>query len=290
MHSRISLRHCLALFLSSILICSTTLATAGTEEAREYYKEAVKLYNAGKFEESARLLKKAYEEEANLTYQYNRIRALQGAGKYEEALEVLKAYEKPMLDAKGFDDIEQIKADLKEQVAAQKSEAETDVQAKDSDAEKREARETFTPAQKPQARQTDETGTDAGSKRSPTEIAGWASVGAGAASIGAGTLLASGLLLGFDPQAEDTTPDTDQLTLPQDKYDKLQRQKVASFVTFGVGAAAAITGGVLLLTGGQEAPPAEQGQASADSTKGPEVRLTPLFSSSGGGAQLGIEF
>ncbi|GEM_PF-2513236 len=289
MHSRISLRHCLALLLSSILICSTTLATAGTEEAREYYKEAVKLYNAGKFEESARLLKKAYEEEANLTYQYNRIRALQGAGKYEEALEVLKAYEKPMLDAKGFDDIEQIKADLKEQVAAQKSDAKTEAQAKDSDAE-REARETFTPAQEPQARQPDATDPDPGAERSPTEIAGWASVGAGAASIGAGTLLASGLLLGFDPQSEDTTPDTDQLTLPQDKYDKLQRQKVASFVTFGVGAAAAITGGVLLLTGGQEAPPAEQGQASAESTERPEVRLTPLFSSSGGGAQLGIEF
>jgi hypothetical protein len=286
MSFRITSRRWLAVLVSSLLFFSTTIAVADTQKAREYYKEAVKLYNAGKFEESAELLKKAYEEEANLTYQYNRIRALQGAGKYEKALEVLRTYEQPMLDAKGFEDIEAIKAELEEKVAADKP---TKTKQEETEPEQ-QASDTFTPAETPETAEGDRKASDDEAGRSTGEVAGWASVGVGAASIGAGTLLASGLLLGFDPQNEDTTPNTDEVTLPQAKYDKLQRQRVASYVTFGVGAAAAITGGVLLLTSGQEAPPAVQDDARADRGSKPAVRVAPIFTATGGGAQIGIDF
>lgn len=277
----------LAIVVSSLLFFSSAIAVADTDKAREYYQDAVELYNAGKFEESAKLLKKAYEEEANLTYQYNRIRALQGAGKYEKALEVLRTYEQPMLDAKGFEDIQEIKSELEEKVAADKpsesKQAETEPEQQASD--------TFTPAESPETTQGDRSESDdSAGGRPPGEVAGWASVGVGAASIGAGTLLASGLLLGFNPQDEDTTPNTDEVTLPQAKYDKLQAQRVASYVTFGVGAAAAITGGVLLLTSGQEARPAARDDARADRGSKAEVRLAPIFTATGGGAQIGIDF
>jgi len=102
--------------LTVALALVSTTAVAGEEEARELFQQAKEAYSNKEYERAAELLKRAYDEEANLTYQYNRIRALQGAGEYEKALEVLKTYETPMLDADGFEDIPEIKASLREKL------------------------------------------------------------------------------------------------------------------------------------------------------------------------------
>ena len=106
----------LSVALALLLVFPPTLAFAGPKQAREYFKQAKQAYTEGDFERAAALLEKAYAEEANLTYQYNRIRALEGAGQYEKALEVLKTYERPMLDAKGFEDIKDLRKSLEKKV------------------------------------------------------------------------------------------------------------------------------------------------------------------------------
>lgn len=107
-----------------VFLLFTMTASADTK-AEEYYQQAQNAYDQGKFEQAAKLLKKAYQKEANLVYQYNRIRALEGAEKYQQALALLKKYEKPMLKSDKFDDLPELKQKYQQKLKQQQTDPQT---------------------------------------------------------------------------------------------------------------------------------------------------------------------
>ena len=114
-----------ARLIATLLMVGLSLPTvvwADTEKAADYYQQATDAYQNGDLELAADLLNKAYAEDPDLVYQYNRILALQGLGKYEEALQVAAALEAPMkADPQNrFEDIGQIKLQLESQVQKQR--------------------------------------------------------------------------------------------------------------------------------------------------------------------------
>ncbi len=105
-------------------------AFADPATAAEYYEQATQAYQDGDLEKAEDLLNKAYAEDPDLVYQYNRILALDGLGRYEEALQVASALEAPMKadPDNRFEDIGAIKADLQGKVDRQRAEAETETE------------------------------------------------------------------------------------------------------------------------------------------------------------------
>jgi len=92
-----------------VVVVLFTMNVSADTQAEKYYQQAQNAYGQGKFEQAAKLLKKAYKKEANLVYIYNRVRALEGAKKYQQALKLLKKYEEPMRESNEFDDIQKLK-------------------------------------------------------------------------------------------------------------------------------------------------------------------------------------
>lgn len=114
----------IASFMVVLLFAMTVSADT---KAEKYYQQAQKAYDQGEFEQAAKLLKKAYQEEANLVYIYNRIRALEGAEKYQQALKLLKKYEEPMLQSSEFNDIQKLKREYQHELKQkQKTKTQTD--------------------------------------------------------------------------------------------------------------------------------------------------------------------
>ena len=239
--------------LALLLIFPASLATAGPEEAREYFKQAKQAYTNGEYEKAASLLEKAYSEEANLTYQYNRIRALEGAGQHAKALEVLKTYEQPMLDAKGFEDVPKLKKSLQKKVSAEKGEGETEEEAPEMKETKR----------------TESTATTTSGGKG-MKILGWTLAGLGVASGGTGIVFGTGALL------------------PKNFSEEQQQQQITMTIVFGsVGLGALIGGGVILL---QELGGGHAESEMARSAPRNNVRLAPFFSGDGAGANLQVRF
>jgi len=110
--------------------CSAT-AWAALEGANAFYQQALQAYQAGEYHKADKLLQRAYAEDPNLMYPYNRIMALEAAGDYEDALEVLEIYRQPMLEdeKERFDDVVEIEKRLNKEKAS--SEA-TDTTAADA--------------------------------------------------------------------------------------------------------------------------------------------------------------
>jgi hypothetical protein len=258
----------IALAVGLMLVCS--VGTAGEEQAREYFKEAKKAYANKEYDRAADLLEKAYAEEANLTYQYNRIRALQGAERYEEALDVLETYEQPLLDADGFEDIPQIKQSLREKTGATTTSEESETTNSES------STVGGTPTTEPGG------GNSAGSDRSPElEALGWGLSGVGVASIGVGSLFGSLLLLPPDVR-ENAREDRVQ----PENVDLVRSHKTATIVFLTAGTGALVGGGILLynqLT-------ADGGRARLEDGTGPRVRWRPYAAPDAAGATLEIRY
>ncbi|MFB6263624.1 MAG: hypothetical protein ABEL76_08385 [Bradymonadaceae bacterium] len=219
-----------ALAIGFALLGLPRTGAAGVEEARDYSRRAQKLYQQEEYEKAASLLLKAYREEPNLTYQYNRIRALEGAEQYTKALEVLKKYEEAMLEADGYDELPELKKSLRARAEKKKRGKETSPR---ETGERKQWREQKAAASSSadeggsgsSARQRD-AGT--GSKRT----LGWSLLGAGGASLAAGTLFATGLLL----------PGSTQGSTYSGSASTLKTHKIAAGTLLGLGAAAAAAG------------------------------------------------
>lgn len=260
-----------ALALGLTMIAS--VATADEEQAREYFKKAKKAYAEKEYDRAAELLKKAYSEEANLTYQYNRIRALQGAERYDEALEVLNTYEKPMLDAKGFEDIPDIKEELQEETGRTGSSASsTSSETSESGAS--------TGGTSP----TTGTGGSGTEKSGPSpgmQALGWGLSGAGVASIGVGTLFGSLLLL--PPDVRENAQNDE---VRPENADLVRSHKTATIVFLAAGTGALVGGGILLYNQFT----ADDGRAQLKDDSGPRVRWRPFATPDSAGATLEIRY
>lgn len=171
----------------SVLLASPN-AWADPGKAAEYYKQASEAYAAGRLQEAADLLERAFAEEPDLVYQYNRILAFEGLNDFDAALRLVDIYKDPMLrdPDNRFSDIATIEQRLKDgkEVARLKAQVEEEERLKREEEEKKNA-ELKTPPD-PEPKDSDEAG--------PNWVA-ISLVSAGVVSLGAGGLFASGLLV-----------------------------------------------------------------------------------------------
>ena len=106
---------CLPALFTALLLCLLpATAMADTANALKFYEQAKQAYGAGNYRDAADLLERAYAEDPDLIYQYNRIRALEANRDYEQALKVLNIYKGPMMRDKDkrFEDVEQIEQEV----------------------------------------------------------------------------------------------------------------------------------------------------------------------------------
>lgn len=243
----------LAVVTAVFLAYPVAPAHADADEARRLFKKAKTAYGNGEFDKAAKLLEEAYSEEANLIYQYNRIRALEGAERYEEALKVLETYEQPMLDAEGFEDISDIKESLEEKVG---------------------------PTDEPDEPSEPKTTTSDSGKTK--EIIGWSLLGLGGASGITGFLFGSSLLL--PKEIRDGQPNATQKEFEADRQ-TINQHKTMTIVFSSIGLASAIAGTVLVLT-------ARRGKdeiSTAAHLPG-KVTVQPFFRGDAAGATLDVQF
>lgn len=201
------------------------------ERAAEYYEEAARAYSDGNFERAAELLGRAYAHEPNLIYKYNEILAHLGMGDYEQALRMLDTFEEPMRADGRFDDLDEIRDELEEAVAA----SEDDDTAVD-------------------VAQPDELEPDDGAPREGPNLLAWSLVGGGGALFTGGLVVASGLLIGdtIDRLEGATTPEGYQEIYGDGTYDydqdsgTLRTHQIVATVLLSAGIVTAATGGTLL--------------------------------------------
>lgn len=276
-------------FLTVMLTCALavppSLAFAGPEEANEYYEKSAQAYEAGEFARAAELLERAYEEDQDLIYQYNRILALQAEGEHEEALEVLDEYEEPLREDGRFDDIGEIGDELEQ--------AQARIEAGESEEEQ----------QIDQPREiSDEQEETAGSSTSTGQIAGWSLTGAGGVFLGLGALFGSTLFIPevADRQAcmadhdntytsvcyENSGLESEQERQQQFRDDRAtwQTHQTMTWISLGIGTAAVLGGGALLLFNSSNGGGADQASLA------PELQIAPYATADGAGGQLHISF
>ncbi|MFB6373881.1 MAG: hypothetical protein ABEN55_12405 [Bradymonadaceae bacterium] len=270
-----------ALIFALSFVCGPTTAVAGPDQARKYFKQAKQAYTEGDYERAAALLEKAYAEEPNLTYQYNRIRALEGAGDYEGALEVLNNYEQPMLDAQGFEDIKDIKKSLQKKVEKEPEPTEEETanlrEASDKSGGSSGDGAADGSGETAEDGSADET---SGGSGGTMRILGWSLTGVGIASGLTAGLFGSTLLLPKPAREALTNPDK---PLQGTAKKQVEAHRTMTIVFGSVGAAALIGGGVILLT-------QPSGSGGSSSTAALDPRVTPFVSRDGGGATLQLRF
>jgi tetratricopeptide (TPR) repeat protein len=281
----------LAICLIGSLTLPSGVAFAGPDEAAQHYEDASEAYGQGDYARAADLLERAYAEDPNLIYQYNRVLALQAMGKYKEALKVVDIYENPMLEDGRFDDIQEIRAELEEARAEQ-------VAAREEGRE-----DTSDPKAKDQLSGLDGQDSDADSGSEPQvddsgpNILAWSLVGTGAASLGAAGLFGSTILISdvadrrdcMEPANTSLNACYSDFDDPQSQYDSDRdtwgTHRTLTWVFLGVGSTALIGGGVLLL---MDANDTEADTSTA--TAGPEVSVTPYVGADGAGGVLRLDF
>lgn len=254
----------LALAVALVVAFPTVPAHAGPDEAREYFREAKQAYSEEEYEKAAELLEKAYAEEANLTYQYNRIRALQGAGKYERALEVLKTYEQPMLDAEGFEDI----LDIKKELQAELGKTDDGDTAASTDGESAPGTDELREGPEP---------------KGPSPVVAWSLVGGGGALVTTGILFSTTLFLpqSIRQQIQQSEGGRVAFDSQSDRQTFMTHRGLAiGFLAVGTLTAGAGTYFLLRNRGGQS--PSAHGN--------PQIDVVPTVSADTMGAQLKVEF
>jgi tetratricopeptide (TPR) repeat protein len=247
----------------------STPAFAGPEEAKEFYSQAKDAYQAGEFARAADLLERAYAEDPNLIYQYNRILALQAMGDYEEAMRLLEIYENPMREDGRFDDITEIRAQLEKSIAEKK--ASTD-EKKETDDAKEIADETDE-VDDPTDRDTVDGDPDGGNKT--RRLVGISLLGAGAASAIVGfpyyTEIALNNKLDNDPSAVED--------------DVRSRHQTVSIITLSSAVVLGGLGTYFLLSS-----KSNESASTATSPEGTKAVFTPYMTRGGGGGALILRF
>jgi len=270
-------------------------AFADADRAEVFYQQATEAYQEGDLRKAADLLERAYAEDPDLVYQYNRILALEGLEDYAEALRVLEIFEEPMKrDAQDrFDDIEEIrdrliKAKKLEDAKNQpKEEPPEDPKEDDETPEPGELQDPEEPPAKPE---------------SGPNILAWSLLGTGVVSATVGGLFAGAIFAGdaadnvscvsdnsggADPVAPtqaavalgECYPSAANYSAAYDTYtsdqDTLSSHQILSIVFISAGAALATTGVVLLLT---------------DSDDESTATLGPYIGSDSAGAVFNLDF
>jgi tetratricopeptide (TPR) repeat protein len=253
--------------LAALTVCLTsTPAFAGEQEAKEFYSQAKDAYQAGDFARAADLLERAYAEDPNLIYQYNRILALQGMEKYKEALRVLDIYENPMKEDGRFDDVAEIRAQLEEAIAEQTgddAQATSDTSDEDPTAEASSASEASGTADEGKP---DDEDVQLDDTRKRDRIVGWSLVGAGAAAAIAGSP--------FYTKSPDNLND-----------DELGTYRTISIVTISSAVVLSGAGAYFLYRG-------YSGESSASASHGESGKffVSPYVTTEGGGGSLLLRF
>lgn len=271
-----------------------SVAWAAPEKAAEYYQQASAAYQRGDLREAADLLERAYAEDPDLVYQYNRVLALEGLKDFDESLRVLNIYADPMREdsRQRFTDVDAIKKRLEENLALKKKAEEEELQ-RQKDA-------------KAQDIKTDETKKIEDPVVAPASSTPWLAIGliaGGGVALGAGALFGSGLLVG--EQLDDTQCVKDNLDLglsgdavfancsyedsvtfsaKKKAYDddvaSIETQQTLAIVFLSAGAVLAVSGIVVwaLDDGGAESNPPMSAQ------------ITPWIGGGGAGATLDVSF
>ena len=236
--------------------------------AAEHYEEAAQAYGEGNFERAAELLQRAFAHDPNLIYKYNEILALMGMGDYEQALRLLDTFGEPMEADGRFTDLDELEAELKEAIAA----AETD-----GEDEAPEEEEPLVVEQPPELEPQEEVAD------SPNILA-WTLVGTGAALLGGGGFVASGILIADEMERLNQYTsveyeDSDEFSHEAD-VSVLNTHRIISVVLLSAGFAATATGvGLLLFDRGDANPQAREG-----------LQLTPMADGQNLGASLSGRF
>jgi tetratricopeptide (TPR) repeat protein len=284
----------LAVFITGCLVIAPSMAFAGPEEAAQFYEQASQAYGAEEYAKAADLLERAYAEDPNLIYQYNRVLALQAMGKFDRALKALDIYGNPMKEDGRFDDIKDIRAQLVEAKADAKAAAEKADQAKvtanGTDSEN-------TSGDNKDSQDTDNDITMTEPADSGPNILGWSLVGVGTAGLGAAGLFGSGVLISDvvdrrDCMSQEGTAlsacysGDDLAAQNQSDRDTLSTHQTLTWVSLGVGVAALVGGGVVFLMD-QPQPTETVTPLSADNA---DVRVTPYVGADGAGGVLTVSF
>lgn len=273
----------LSVCIIGLLTVPPTMAFAGPEEAAEYYDQASKAYQNGDYDEAAKLLRRAFAEDSNLIYKYNRILALQAMGDIDTALEELDIWENRMKEDGRFDDISEIRAQL------EKAQAEANAEKQKAGKEQKEAKEQKAKEQKDQIEPV-------GPVDDGPNYLGWSLVGVGAVGLGTAALFGSTLLIedveanlqcSEDKGAPNCYPEgSDVNALYRDDYDTWETHQTITWVTLGLGAVALVGGGAVLLMDADSGAEADV-PVSADNA---DVSFSPYVGADGAGGVLHISF
>jgi len=251
----------LAAFIVTLtLVFSASFATAGEQQAREFHKQAKSAYDQGDFERAADLLQKAYDEDPNVVYQYNRIRALEGAGQFDRALDILAEYRDEMR-AEGYSDLGKLKKTLEE-----KRQRKAD-RPDDASGDPTTEGESPGTMEGPSGPSGPADGSSA--KFQPTPLT-WVLWGVSVGAFIPGGLLATGLFV------------------DRDNPDAVRTQRLTSAILLGTGALTGAAGGLTLLLNKNSDRNARG--PSPQPSSGPSVRIAPMVGPGGGGAILDISF
>lgn len=212
------------------------------ERATDYYREARQAYGEGRYDRAAELLGQAWEADPNPIYRYNQILALQGAGDYEKALQLLDDHEQQLSEADDFEDIDEIRDELNEAIADRQ-------RADESDA--LEDPEVAAP-------------------ESDSNLAGWSLVGVGGASLATGVVMSTGVVIGdtIDRLETSANEGVDEVyaETDHDRDADLSRLKTHRWISAGllIGGLAAGTTGTLMLRSGDDAGTTDDAAGSVE--------------------------
>lgn len=215
--------------------------TEEVDRAAEYYQEALEAYSSGEFTRSAELLERAFAHDQNLVYKYNQVLAYQGAGEYEEALRVLDIYGDPMRADGRFDDITEIFEELNDAIAERDARLAEEETRRAEMEEKEEPEEIVAPPE----------------PEGPNIVA-YSLLGAGGASLAAGLLFSSGILIGDTiTRLEDSRTSEGHQDIygageftRDDDMSRLRTHQTMSIIFLAGGVILGATGGTLLFLDG----------------------------------------
>ncbi len=279
----------LSLCIVGCLTVPSGAAFAGDPAAAaQFYQQASKAYEQGKYAEAAELLEKAYARDQNLIYKYNEVLAYQAMGKYDEALRILDAYEEPMLEDSQhrFSDIKKIHAQIDQAKAKAQAQAKATKAGangpKDAHAANGEQKDASTGITEPP-------------EKGPN-ILGWSLVGVGVVGLGAAGLFGSTVLISDVADRESCMEsgtvakcyadfNNPQAQLKQDQ-DTWSTHQTLTWVSLGVGIAALVGGGVVLYMNSQDETAPDMGATGDDA----QVTLTPYVGAHSAGGVVNVSF
>jgi tetratricopeptide (TPR) repeat protein len=218
------------LALATAIACFASSALA-EPSARELYEQGAQAYRESRHDEAAVLFRRAFELEPHAELAYNLGRALEAAGHLRSAIQSFRDYLRLLPEAKDRTIVERRIWNLERRIEASQP-------ATPSQDLARPAPATATPVAPIAPRPSAAAGPDeTRAVRLPT----WIALGVSAGALGT----AFGFELARRSSVDDVESAGTQLE-HQDRYAAAERNRDLARVFAGVGAAAALTGGVLL--------------------------------------------